>query len=113
MVLDRCNPPDGYDVNNYEFFQGTPTRVLHDGDTIDLGYRIITLLHTPGHSPGHMCFLESARGYLFTGDVVYKDTLFAYYPSTDPTSIFEIAGKDSSIASKASVSGTPYFGYSS
>lgn len=88
MVLDRCNPPDGYDVNNYEFFQGTPTRVLHDGDTIDLGYRIITVLHTPGHSPGHshghMCFLESARGYLFTGDVVYKDTLFVYYPSTDP-----------------------------
>lgn len=22
--------------------------------------------------------------YLYTGDLVYKDTLFAYYPSTDP-----------------------------
>ena len=42
------------------------------------------VLHTPGHSPGHMCFWEEARGYLFTGDLVYKDTLFAYYPSTDP-----------------------------
>lgn len=31
-----------------------------------------------------MCFWEPARGYLFTGDLVYKDTLFAYYPSTDP-----------------------------
>lgn len=40
--------------------------------------------HTPGHSPGHMCFYEKSRGYLFTGDLVYKDTLFAYYPSTDP-----------------------------
>ena len=84
MVLDRCDPPDGYDVSTYEFFQGTPTRVLHDGDTIDLGGRMVTVLHTPGHSPGHMCFFETARGYLFTGDLVYKDTLFAYYPSTDP-----------------------------
>ena len=28
MVVDRCDLPEGYDVNNYEFFQGTPTRVL-------------------------------------------------------------------------------------
>lgn len=84
MVLDRCDPPDGYDVNYYEFFQGTPTRILHDGDIIDLGNRILTVLHTPGHSPGHLCFWEAETGYLFTGDLVYKGTLFAYYPSTDP-----------------------------
>ena len=84
MVKDRCDLPEGYDVNTYKFFQGTPTRVLKDGDTIDLGGRMITALHTPGHSPGHLCFWEPQRGYLFTGDLVYKDTLFAYYPSTDP-----------------------------
>ncbi|NLD18801.1 MAG: MBL fold metallo-hydrolase [Clostridiales bacterium] len=84
MVLDRCDAPDGYDVNAYEFFQGMPTRVLLDGDALDLGGRVITALHTPGHSPGHLCFWETARGYLFTGDLVYKDRLFAYYPSTNP-----------------------------
>jgi glyoxylase-like metal-dependent hydrolase (beta-lactamase superfamily II) len=84
MVVDRCEPPEGYDVDKYEFFQGTPTRVLKDGDEIDIGGRRIQVLHTPGHSPGHMCFWEKDRGYLFTGDLVYKDTLFAYYPSTDP-----------------------------
>lgn len=84
MVVDRCDLPDGYDVNTYEFFQGMPTRVLEDEDTIDIGGRILRVLHTPGHSPGHMCFWENERGYLFTGDLVYKDTLFAYYPSTDP-----------------------------
>lgn len=84
MVLDRCDPPDDYDVDTYEFFQGVPTRILHDGDTIDLGNRVITVLHTPGHSPGHLCFWEAETGYLFTGDLVYKDTLFAYFPSTDP-----------------------------
>lgn len=84
MVTDRCDLSEGYDVGTYEFFQGTPTRVLHDRDIIELGDRSITVFHTPGHSPGHMCFWEASTGYLFTGDLVYKDTLFAYYPSTDP-----------------------------
>jgi len=84
MVVDRCELPEGYDVNKYEFFQGTPTKVLNDNEVIDLGDRCVQIVHTPGHSPGHMCFWEKERGYLFTGDLVYKDTLFAYFPSTDP-----------------------------
>ncbi len=84
MVVDRCDLPDGYDVNQYEFFQGKPAKVLKDNEVINLGNRSIQILHTPGHSPGHMCFWEKARGYIFTGDLVYKDTLFAYFPSTDP-----------------------------
>lgn len=84
MVVDRCELPDGFDVNAYEIFQGRPTRVLADGDVIDLGGRSVRVLHTPGHSPGHMCFWEEERGYLFAGDLVYRGTLFANYPSTDP-----------------------------
>lgn len=84
MVVDRCDLPEGYNVDTYDFFQGTPTRVLKDKDVIDLGDRSVHILHTPGHSPGHMSFFEKERRYLFTGDLVYKDTLFAYYPSTDP-----------------------------
>lgn len=84
MVIDRCSLPDGYDVDTYELFQGNPTKVLRGGEIIDLGGRSIHVLHTPGHSPGHMCFWEPERGSLFTGDLVYKDTLFACYPSTDP-----------------------------
>lgn len=84
MVTDRCDLPEGYDVNEYEFFQGNPTKILRDYDLIDIGGRVIEVLHTPGHSPGHMCFWEKERGYIFTGDLVYKDTLFAYFPSTDP-----------------------------
>ena len=75
MVLDRCDPPEDFDIDAYTLFQG---------DAIDLGGRSVRVLHTPGHSPGHMCFWEEETGYLFTGDLVYKDTLLAYYPSTDP-----------------------------
>lgn len=84
MVVDRCDLPENYNVNTYELFQGTPTMLLNDGDIIDLGGRVIQAIHTPGHSPGHLCFWEPAQGNLFTGDLVYKDTLFAYFPSTDP-----------------------------
>ena len=31
-----------------------------------------------------MCFWEANRGYLFTGDLVYRGTLLANFPSTDP-----------------------------
>ena len=82
--IERCDLPEGYDINTYDLYQGTPTKVLKDNDVINLGDRSVYVLHTPGHSPGHMCFFEKERGYLFTGDLVYKDTLFAYYPSTDP-----------------------------
>lgn len=84
MVVDRCDLPKGYNIEQYEIFQGMPTKILEDGDKIDIGGRNIQVLHTPGHSPGHMCFWEEERNYLFTGDLVYKDTLFAYYPSTEP-----------------------------
>lgn len=89
MVADRCDLPEGYDVSAYTLFQGTPARVLRDGDKIDLGGRVLEVLHTPGHSPGHMCFWEKARGYLFTGDLVYQGILLAYYPSTDPAAYLD------------------------
>lgn len=84
MLSDRCDLPAGFDVSAYEVFQGTPTRLLEDGDAIDLGGRVLRVLHTPGHSPGHLCFWEAERGDLFAGDLVYRGTLFAHYPSTDP-----------------------------
>lgn len=88
-VVEDCDLPAGFDVGQYEFFQGMPTKVLNDRDVIDIGGRQIEVLHTPGHSPGHMCFFEKDRGYLFTGDLVYIGTLFAYYPSTDPVAYLE------------------------
>lgn len=84
MVVDRCDLPDGFRAEDYTFFQGTPTKILTGHEIIDIGGREVEVLHTPGHSPGHLCFWEKDTGYLFTGDLVYKDILFAYYPSTDP-----------------------------
>ncbi len=84
LTEEPCAFPDDFDINNYQLFKGIPTRVLKDNDTIELGERTIQVLHTPGHSPGHMCFYEESKGYLYTGDLIYIGELFAYYPSTDP-----------------------------
>lgn len=100
MVADRCELPEDFDINDYEIFQGKPSRILEDGDTIDLGGRIIQALHTPGHSPGHLCFWEAERSYLFSGDLVYKGTLFANYPSTDPQSYLASLEKIAVLPSK-------------
>lgn len=77
FTIDRIDPAT-YVISEYRHWEET------HGEWIELGGRSVQVLHTPGHSPGHMCFWEPERGYLFTGDLVYKDTLFAYYPSTDP-----------------------------
>ena len=87
-VADRCDLPKNFALDRYTLFQGVPAKVLHGGERIDLGGRSVQVLHTPGHSPGHMCFWEEARGDLYTGDLVYKGTLTAWFPSTDPDAYF-------------------------
>lgn len=84
MLSENCVLPEDFDLNHYQLFQGHPSRWLADGECIDLGGRRLDVLHTPGHSPGHLCFWEAEQGYLFSGDLAYKGTLFANYPSTDP-----------------------------
>lgn len=89
MIQERCDLPEDFDIQTYGLFQGTPTRILRDGDYICLGDRQLQVMHTPGHSPGSMCLWEEERGYLFTGDLVYKGTLMAQYPSTDPAAYLD------------------------
>jgi len=48
-------------------------RHLHDGDVLKSGsdpqWRL-QCIHTPGHDPGHLCFLEESTGALLAGDMV-------------------------------------------
>lgn len=45
---------------------------LKDGARIKVGELEIEALHTPGHSPGHLCFLvvDGAERVMFTGDLI-------------------------------------------
>jgi glyoxylase-like metal-dependent hydrolase (beta-lactamase superfamily II) len=47
-----------------------PDRLLEHGDLADLtGWRL-RAVHTPGHTPGHLCFDEERTGLFFSGDHV-------------------------------------------
>ena len=84
LMRKPCEFPKDFHIDDYSIFRGAPARVLHDGDQIDLGGRTLKVIHTPGHSPGHCCFYEQDRGWLYSGDLIYKGCLDAFYPSTDP-----------------------------
>lgn len=89
--------PKDFNINNYYVFKGQPDHVLSDGERINLGNRELLVIHTPGHSPGHICIYEKDRGYLFTGDLIYKGTLYAFFPSTSPENYFKSIKKISDL----------------
>jgi glyoxylase-like metal-dependent hydrolase (beta-lactamase superfamily II) len=58
------------------------TYPLYDGDSFDLGGRIIEVIHVPGHSLGSLVFLERAQRIVFTGDCCNPHTLLYLDGST-------------------------------
>jgi glyoxylase-like metal-dependent hydrolase (beta-lactamase superfamily II) len=77
------NLPTNVDINTYEIRPSRVTRRLRHFENIQLGERNLTVHHTPGHSPGSICLLDSRDGLLFTGDTLYPGTLFAHLKGSD------------------------------
>ena len=48
-----------------------PDLELEDGDELEVGRLRFQVLHTPGHTPGHVCFYVPAEAVLFDGDVLF------------------------------------------
>ena len=57
--------------------KGTPffkvDKNLNDGEVLDIANLKTQVIHTPGHSPGGVCFLVD--GSLFTGDTLFKENV--------------------------------------
>lgn len=51
------------------------TRELKDGDVINEAGIQLKVLHTPGHSPGGLCFYHEASGSLFSGDTLFRRSI--------------------------------------
>jgi glyoxylase-like metal-dependent hydrolase (beta-lactamase superfamily II) len=52
-----------------------PAAVSHlaDGQDIAIGDVVLQVIHTPGHSPGSVCFYAASEGILFDGDVLFAN----------------------------------------
>ena len=63
--------------------------VLHDsGDVVTVGDLRITLMHTPGHTPGSQCFLVD--GKLVAGDTLFLEGCGRTdLPGSDPDAMYE------------------------
>ncbi len=49
--------------------------LLSDGQEIPLGSSSLRVLHTPGHSPGSVCYLCKEAGVIFTGDTLFAASI--------------------------------------
>lgn len=49
----------------------TLDRILADGETVEVGETIFRVLHTPGHTLGHIVFIDDRGGEAFVGDTLF------------------------------------------
>jgi len=76
-VLDEKNVPIVINRQELEWVMKTTGlgkesfRLVDGGDKVEIGDVSVTMLHTPGHTPGSQCFL--VRGRLVSGDTLFLD----------------------------------------
>lgn len=60
----------GFDARNV-----TPDRWLQEGDQVTLGPHRFDILHCPGHTPGHVVFVNHAARFALVGDVLFQGSV--------------------------------------
>ena len=53
----------------------TPDRWLREGDSVTLGPHRFDVLHCPGHTPGHVVFVNHAARFAVVGDVLFQGSV--------------------------------------
>ncbi|MFC5077990.1 putative metallo-hydrolase [Vibrio thalassae] len=49
-----------------------PNQWLDDGDTVKFGNQTLNVIHTPGHTPGHVVLFNEDSKVAFVGDVLFN-----------------------------------------
>lgn len=52
-----------------------PDQWLNDGDEIEIGNGKLKVIHTPGHTPGHVVFVSEEDKLAFVGDVLFNGSI--------------------------------------
>jgi len=53
----------------------TPDRWLEEGDEVTIGGESLSVLHCPGHTPGHVVFFNAANKLALVGDVLFQGSI--------------------------------------
>jgi glyoxylase-like metal-dependent hydrolase (beta-lactamase superfamily II) len=71
--------PEAFDADSWRTVTTIPTRLLHEGDELDLGDRALRVVHTPGHTEDSICLIDERGRILFSGDTVDTGPIYAQY----------------------------------
>ncbi len=52
-----------------------PDRWLSEGESISLGAHRFDILHCPGHTPGHLVYVNHAARFALVGDVLFQGSI--------------------------------------
>ncbi|AXA36269.1 MAG: MBL fold metallo-hydrolase [Candidatus Sumerlaea sp.] len=66
---------NGSAIFGFPYSPVAPQRLLQDGEDITAGSMVLRVLHTPGHSPGSVCYYDERNGHLFTGDLLFQGSV--------------------------------------
>jgi len=53
----------------------SPDRYLSEGETVSIGPHVFEVLHCPGHTPGHVVFVNRAARFAQVGDVLFRGSV--------------------------------------
>jgi hydroxyacylglutathione hydrolase len=53
----------------------TPDRWLAEGETLPIAGRVFSVLHCPGHTPGHVVFVDVPGKVAIVGDVLFRGSI--------------------------------------
>ncbi len=62
-----------------------PDVLLEEGHIVSIGHHQLIVIHTPGHTPGSVCFYSQQDQILFSGDTLFKGTIGNLsFPTSEP-----------------------------
>ena len=75
--LEHLGPVEGFAIPTW-----TVDHWWAPGQIVDLGDRLITVVHTPGHSPESISLYDVTNGLMLSGDYLYEGPLYAFVPGS-------------------------------
>ncbi len=100
--------PDGFVAADYRSRPFHVSRIVDEGDLIDLGGRRLEILATPGHAPDSICLFDRANRILFTGDTFYLAPLYTHLEGSDFDAYAESAARLAGLADSIDIAMTSH-----
>lgn len=84
LLPEQCRQ-FGFDGESF-----TPDQWLSHGDRVTLGNLSFDVVHCPGHTPGHVVFVEINQSFAAVGDVIFQGSIGrSDFPKSNPDDLLD------------------------